>query len=98
MVSGTVAGIGYYTSGLISALAAADPGGLELVGHYYNFFGLKHPRLPQAQNISYRVSKLVPRQVVNQLRRWKINIPIELLARIRSDAIIYPASTGPSSL
>jgi len=95
MVSGTVAGIGYYSAWLVKKLA--ETGEVELVGHYYDWLGRRRPGLTATANLSYRSSKVLPRQLVNQLRRWGINIPLEFLMKTRGDIILYPGSTGPSS-
>ncbi|MCW1908068.1 MAG: glycosyltransferase family 4 protein [Candidatus Saccharibacteria bacterium] len=90
-------GVGYYTQGLVQALAAAGGDSLELVGHYFAA-GSSTKRLPQAPNIRYTPSRLWHPKIVNQLRRQGIDIPIEILARTKADFIIYPAFFGPPSL
>lgn len=90
-------GVGYYTYGLISALADAAGDQFRLVGHYYSQ-GHTDEYLPKGPNISYRPSRLWPPKVVNQLRRQGIDIPIEILARTKADFILYPAFFGPPSL
>jgi alpha-1,3-rhamnosyl/mannosyltransferase len=90
-------GVGYYTQGLLQALADIGGDRLELVGHYFAA-GSSSQRLPQAANIRYVTSRLWHPKIVNQLRRQGIEIPIEVLARTKADFIIYPAFFGPPSL
>lgn len=84
-------GVGHYASYLIQSLAAAYPERIELIGHYYNFLGRKHPEsLPQAANVSYRPTKLFPGKVPNMLRRLGVPIPFELLIKCRGDILLFP--------
>ncbi len=96
--SSTKSGVGYYTLGLISALASHDPEHIQLVGHYFDFLGRTKPLLPSAPNISYRVSRLIPRKLVNMFRRLGVNVPFELLIKTRGDFILYPNFIGYPSL
>jgi alpha-1,3-rhamnosyl/mannosyltransferase len=96
---GQKTGVGYYTAQLITALTAEYPCELRLIGYYYNFLGRKPlPPMPSAPNLSYRRISLMPGQIVNQLRRWHIALPIELLARAKPDFVFYPNFWGPPSL
>lgn len=94
----TKSGIGYYTAGLLKALAAVDKTNIEVTGHYFNFLGRGRPDLPAASNLKYKKSTLVHRKVVNGLRRLGINIPYELLAKTRADFVIFPNFTARSSM
>lgn len=93
-------GVGYYTARLITALARRYPNELILIGHYYNFLGRKRPvDLPQAPNISYRVTKLLPGKAANGLRRLLgIEIPLEVLMRRKGDVLLFPNFTILPSL
>jgi alpha-1,3-rhamnosyl/mannosyltransferase len=95
LVTQTKSGVAYYTEGLIQHLANQYPDDIELVGHYCNFLGRnKNIQLPQASNISYRPTKIMPAKVLNLLRRLHIWIPFELLIKGRSDFHLFPAYIG----
>ncbi len=83
-------GVGHYSAYLVRAIAEAYPDDLQLVGHYYNFLGHKHPMLPQAPNITYKPTKLFPGRVINMLRRFGIPIPFEWLIKSRGDILLFP--------
>lgn len=83
-------GVGYYSTYIVQALAESYPDNLQLVGHYYDFLGRKHPVLPQAPNITYRPTKLFPGRVTNMLRRFGISIPFEWLIKSRGDILLFP--------
>lgn len=91
-------GVGYYTIGVVRALANQYPD-LTLVGYYYNFLGRKpQPLEPVATNIVYKPIYAFPGPVVNLLRRLHILLPIELLTLTRADFIFYTNFLGLSSL
>lgn len=94
-------GVGHFTAGLIAAIAAADPD-LRLIGYYYNFLGRKQPPVaPSAQdypNLSYRPIYHAPGPAVNLLRRFNLELPVELLAGQRADFVLYPNFLGQPSL
>jgi O-antigen biosynthesis alpha-1,3-mannosyltransferase len=99
IVNGNRSGIGYYAAALIQSLADNYPEDITLVGHYYNFLGRRHPTgLPQAPNISYRPSFLIPGKVPNLLRRLGISVPFELLVKQRGDFHLFPSYLGWPSL
>ena len=100
LVNGPMSGVGYYTQGLIRSLAETFPEDLELVGHYFNFFGRKAnlDTLPQAPNISYLESKLLPGKVISICRRLGFQPPIELFVRKKFDVILYPNFVGLPSI
>lgn len=83
-------GVGYYTEGVVRALAETYPDSIELVGHYYNFLGRKHPSLPSAPNIQYRRTTLIPGKVIYGLRKLGLFVPFELMTRTRADIILFP--------
>lgn len=70
-------GIGYYTQGLIRALAEIGNDKIEIVGYH---FSKPEIDLPSAPNINYIRSK-IPIKVVNQVRRLGLEIPVEILAK-----------------
>lgn len=91
-------GVGYYTAQLVEALAAEYPE-VELVGYYYNFLGRKsRPVHPIATNIRYRPVYHFPGPIINLLRRFRIEVPIELLTFVRADFILYSNYLGQPSL
>ena len=82
-------GIGYFNNMLINALAAYSPED-TFVGHYFNFFGRKHPaHLPNASNISYTQSRLVPTKLINLGRRFGLQLPLEFFTRQKADVTIF---------
>jgi glycosyltransferase involved in cell wall biosynthesis len=86
---GNRTGVGYYTSQLIDALAKAHPE-TTFVGYYYNFLGRKpRPTTPVGDNITYRPIYHFPGPIINLLRRFGIEVPIEVLTFKRSDFILY---------
>jgi alpha-1,3-rhamnosyl/mannosyltransferase len=91
-------GVGYYTAGVIQALADQYPD-MELVGYYYNFLGRKpRPSEPTAPNIVYKPIYAFPGPAVNLLRRLHILLPVELLTFTKADFIFYPNFLGLASL
>ena len=99
LVNAHKSGVGYYTFGLIQALADRYPDKLQLIGHYYNFLGRKQlPQLPRAANIRYRESRIIPGKAVNLLRKLGLPLPLELLARNRGDILFFPNFTILPSL
>ncbi|MEK7594255.1 MAG: glycosyltransferase family 1 protein [Patescibacteria group bacterium] len=98
LVDNHKSGVARYTEALITNLAK-DYGEVELVGHYCNFLGrCKNLELPQAPNISYRPTRLLPAKVLNLLRRLRLPIPFELLIKGRADFHLFPAFIGWPSL
>lgn len=99
MTHGNLTGVGKTTFGLISALSTKYPDKLRLIGHYYKFLGRsKFIHLPEAANIQYRHSFLLPRKIANLLRRLGVPIPYELLVKQRGDFHLFPAFLGWPSL
>lgn len=91
-------GVAYYTERLISTLAQTYPD-VELVGFYYNFLGRRSSaHFPTAPNISYNSVTFIPSKVVYQLRRWNIEIPVEILSHTKADFILYTNFLGYPSL
>lgn len=94
---GSKAGVGYYTAGLIDALSKKYATDVKLVGYYSSLRRNRHSELPTSPNLSYK-RILVPRKVINLLRRLRINPPIELLTLTRADFILFPDFLGLNSL
>jgi len=83
-------GVGYYIAQMVEQLAHNHPE-TKFVGYYYNFLGRKRlPNHPQSANIHYRPIYHFPGPLINTLRRFNIEVPIELLTFMRSDFIWYP--------
>jgi len=96
MVSRT--GVGYYTAQLVEHLARHHPD-TQFVGYYYNFLGRKpRPSTPVGPNIRYRPIYHFPGPIINLLRRFRIEVPIELLTFIRADFVLYPNFLSQPSL
>ncbi|HSX05324.1 MAG TPA: glycosyltransferase family 1 protein [Candidatus Saccharimonadales bacterium] len=83
-------GVGYYTAQMIEHLAQLYPQTL-FVGYYYNFLARKpRPIKPVGPNICYRPIYHFPGPIINLLRRFRIEVPVELLAFMRADFVFYP--------
>lgn len=90
LVNGKKTGIGYYTHGLIQALADTYPNDLQLVGHYFNFLGSKDgSELPKAPNITYKQSRLLPGKLISITRRFGFQPPLEIFFRQRGDVALF---------
>ncbi len=98
LVNGNKTGVGRTAEGLLLALSREYPGEIELVGHYFNFFGRHKFNLPTAPNIRYRQSRFLHQKVVNMLRRLGIWIPFELLVKERGVFHLFPGFIGWPSL
>ncbi|HSX33068.1 MAG TPA: glycosyltransferase family 1 protein [Candidatus Saccharimonadales bacterium] len=83
-------GVAYYTEQLVTELAKHYPDQLELTGFYYNFLGRRRTAFPKAPNLHWHGVHLLPSKVVYQLRRWGIEMPVELLAGRRGDFVLFP--------
>ncbi len=92
-------GVGYYTLGLLKALAQFHGDELEITGHYYNFLGRQSLNpLPDHPAIHYKISRLLPQKAVNLLRRMGLEIPYELLTKRRADVHLFPNYLSQPSL
>ncbi|CAN5372925.1 glycosyltransferase family 1 protein [soil metagenome] len=90
LINGRLSGVGYYTKGVIEALATGYPDD-ELVGHYFNFLGKKDTsHLPRARNIRYVETRLLPGKALSLFRRFGLQIPFDLLIKTRGDAAFFP--------
>ena len=87
---GQKTGVGYLTFSLIKALAKKYPNDLELVGHYFNFLNKKDTsELPVASNIRYKKTTLFPTKAVSVLRKFGIELPIEVFCRENADTYLF---------
>lgn len=92
-------GIAYYIERLATSIAKQYPDEVELVGFYYNFLGKRSSsHFPTAPNLRYHGVYFIPSKVIYQLRRWNIEIPVEVLTRTRADFILYTNFLGYPSL
>ncbi len=91
-------GVGFYTERLLHALATRYPNELHIVGHYFNFLDRKDVALPGYPNVEYRRTKYFPSKLINIMRRFGIEPPIELFLRYKGNFIIYPNFTSYPSL
>lgn len=83
-------GVGIYAAKLIESLAKNYPD-IQITGHYFNFLG-RHGvgSLPQAQNINYKISRLIPEKAFNLVRRIGLPIPFEFLIKKRANIHVFP--------
>lgn len=87
---GQKTGVGYLTFSLIKALAEKYPGDLELVGHYFNFLNKKDTsELPLANNIRYKKTTFFPTKALSILRKFGIEMPIEIFCRENADTYLF---------
>lgn len=92
-------GIAFYIERLLVSLAETFPDDIRITAFYYNFLGRRPAgHLPQAANICYRPIRLLPSKIMYQLRRWRIEPPVELYIRGRADFALYPNFLGYPSL
>lgn len=91
-------GVGFYTERLLHALATSYPNELNIVGHYFNFLGKKEIVLPKYNNVTYRCTQLFPSKLINIMRRFGIEPPIEFFLRKKGDFILYPNFVSYPSL
>lgn len=90
LVNGNKSGVGYYSFYLISALAKNYPNDVQLIGHYFSFLGRKDKAaLPQADNITYKKSRLIPGKIISVCRALGFQPPLELFFRRRGDAALF---------
>lgn len=105
LVNGKKSGVGYYTQGIIQALADNYPDDVRLVGHYFSFLGRKDTvDLPTAPNIRYVRSKLLPGKILSVTRKLGFQLPLELFFKQRGDVALFtnfvslPSITGIPTL
>ena len=85
-------GVGYYTTGMVQALAQRYPD-IQIYLHYYNFLNRNHIEIPDLPNVHGVASRLVHPKLVNLLRRFNIEIPFWVLLKKRSQAYFFPSYT-----
>ena len=88
-------GVGFYTDGLIRALAEIPE--LEITGHYFRTRGAA-PALPSHPNLRFSSNSWLVGQAVKLLRKFRIRLPWELLAGCRADVLFFPDFTTWPSL
>jgi glycosyltransferase involved in cell wall biosynthesis len=92
-------GVAFYIERLMTQLAERFPGDVELIGFYYNFLGKRSSsHFPKAKNIRYRPVRIIPSKVVYQLRRFGIEIPLELLVKEKVDFVLFGNFLGYPSI
>lgn len=92
-------GVGYYSLGLLAALAGKYPEELEIVAHFFDFGNkVDIAGLPRAKNIHYVRTVWAPRQVFYMLRRFGIPIAYEWFLKRRVDFFLFPNFLGWPSL
>lgn len=91
-------GVGFYTERLLHALATKYPEDLHITGHYFNFLNKKSAVLPEYPNVVYRKTSLFPSKVINIMRRFNVEPPIESLVPQKHDFILYPNFAGYPSI
>ncbi|MDB5183185.1 MAG: putative glycosyl transferase group 1 [Candidatus Saccharibacteria bacterium] len=89
-------GIGYYSLGLLQSISEEED--ITVYAHYFNFFGLSNPNLPKLKNVIYKESRFIHRKVYNFFRRFGIQIPYEILSKVKSDFAIFPNFTHRPSI
>lgn len=90
VVQSNRSGVGYYTLGLVQAIADLYPDDVELIGHYFSFLGKKdRMNLPSAANIKYKRSRIIPEKILSITRRFGFQLPIELLFKGRGDYALF---------
>jgi glycosyltransferase involved in cell wall biosynthesis len=91
-------GVAHYIERTICHMACRYPQ-IEFLGFYYNFLGRRPTdHLPQMPNIQYRPIRFIPSKVVYQLRRFNIEIPVEILLKQRTDFVLFGNFLGYPSL
>ena len=94
MASNKKSGVGFYTERLLHALATKYPDDLQITAHYFNFLGRKQLNLPSYKNVEYRRTSLFPSKILNILRRFGIELPMELFVREKGDFVLFPNFVG----
>lgn len=83
-------GVGYLTESLITALAQNANRELELIGFYFNFLGKKDTtQLPRVKGLRYIEIRFFPTKILNALRRFGIELPIELFIPKKADLLLF---------
>jgi len=91
-------GVAFYIERMMVQLAERHPD-VELVGFYYNFLGKSSTdHFPKLPNVRYRPIRFIPSKIIYQLRRWHIEIPLELLVKEKIDFVLFGNFLGYPSL
>lgn len=99
LVNGNKSGVGYYTQGLIKALADTYPEDIQLIGHYFSFLGRKdNLPLPTAANIKYVRSRLIPGKILSITRVLGFQPPLELFFKRSGDVALFASFVSLPSL
>lgn len=83
-------GVGYYTKGMVEALAKEYPE-VDIYVHYYNFLNRSTVEIPDLPNVHPVKSALFHPKIINFLRRLSIEIPFNLLLGKRCDVYFFPS-------
>ncbi len=83
-------GVGYYTKGMVEALAEAYPDA-QIYIRYYNFLNRSTVDTPDLPNIRRVSNKLIHPRLVNLLRRLGVELPFTFLLRKRCQAYFFPS-------
>ncbi len=90
LVNGNKSGVGYYGYRLLDALATNYPDEIQIKAHYFNFLGRKQNLdLPTHPNIVYVQSRIVPGKVLNLVRKFGFQLPLELFFKSKGDVAIF---------
>jgi glycosyltransferase involved in cell wall biosynthesis len=85
-------GVGYYTKGLVTALATKYADELELTGYYHNFLGRKRIHFDiDLPNVRFKPIRYFPGIILSPLSRiLGIQLPIEVLVWRPYDVHLFP--------
>lgn len=91
LIGNNKSGVGYYTQGLIEALAKAYPDEIILTGYYFNFLGRKNIKLSvDAPNVRFKAIHYFPGIIISPLSRiLGIQLPIELFIFRKFDLQLF---------
>lgn len=84
-------GVGYYTQGLIEALARKYPENIRLTGYYFNFMGRKNIDITlQAPNVTLKAIRYFPGIIISPLSRvLGLQLPIEFFVFRKFDLQLF---------
>jgi glycosyltransferase involved in cell wall biosynthesis len=92
-------GVAFYIERIMKQLALRYPDDVELICFYYNFLGRRDTdHFPKLPNVRYRPIRFIPSKVIYQLRRFGIEIPLELLVKERVDFVLFGNFLGYPSI
>ena len=91
LAQSNLTGIGSYEKRLIESLSKEEGERIKLIGYYYDFLGKRtKTNLPKAKNIKYKRIIIYPGSIVNLLRRFGIDIPLEFFTKSKADIALFP--------